>query len=55
VAILPNVDVRVARYDRLQFEYVTMNNLLGTAKDEYGLSAGHQAVDRRCAGDWRGG
>ena len=46
-----DVDVRVARYDRLQYEYVTMNKFLGTAKNEYGLSSGHQAVDRRCIGD----
>lgn len=44
-----DVDVRVARYDRLQYEYVTMNSF--SALHEYGLSSGYQAVDRRCIGD----
>ena len=39
------LNIKVARYDRLLFEYVTMNN----------LSASHQAPDRRCVGHWRSG
>lgn len=46
-----DVDVRVARYDRLQYEYVTMNSFSALQKNEYGLSSGYQAVDRRCIGD----
>lgn len=45
-----DVDVRVARYDRLQYEYVTMNSFSALQKMNV-LSSGYQAVDRRCIGD----
>ncbi len=46
-----DVDVRVARYDRLQYEYVTMNSFSALQKMNTDLSSGYQAVDRRCIGD----